>query len=865
MIQLINSVIIISLICSINAFGISSSYLLNNPDTLDTISENTIINYSLTNSVIHKFPFRSQNYINRFFPGVVSYFQDFYIRGGESYETGFFIDGIKFNDLFTGINSFIINPNVFEEINFYSGFIPSDFGNVSSGLFDMKLRTGGDKLSVEAEHYTDNITFTSDPFSGNKKLGAYFYGHNETNLNIGGPLYFDNIKFFTNVNYLFQRDKNPQRYPGIDDLFLNDQTSLDSITINLPAGIVPFNSFESINILSTLLFELDNVKIKASGIYFNEYEFTERQHLLDYLNSRTGYVNNSGGFIIINLEHKLSEIISYSLNGNFYRKSEITTDPYLGDNYWTYGDSVSNANAGIFWERSVKDINGGRVGRYSLPSIRNVLGFGFTNIGYPGVNYKKSLQERLLFKGSIKFNLDRQHIRIGGEYSFKKFKLWEVANQNALAGLFASFRSSPNFDDVSNEELRELILYYQGVNNFGYNLTGADVNPGRYTSPEPEIYSLYVDDQIRIIKNLTINAGIRFDHFDFNFKKMIDPSLPDKTFNRQTGEIIEAGLIDTDNYSFLSPRIAVDYFVIPGLSFLASYSGKVQSHKFSELYQGLNFTRYILASTPLYRAYVTTGDTKPIETKEYQFGIYYQPSNNIKTGAKYYNKISKNLLSINEQNTNPISAYHSYLILSSDRTQDIWGLEFDIEYYNKGLILISNLGYQKTDIEDIDQRSNKIIINTFLNYDFMHFLNISDIFREFNLSALFTFNTGHPYYVTGLRYPDIPFSGTTPNVYQLDLRLEKGFLLNEDIRLGLYVYVINLFDTKNVYNVFPLTGSAENDGYLDNPAIVQQLVEVYGEQYITAYKLMNIYNPDYNQQTFYGPPRQIGLGIKLNY
>jgi hypothetical protein len=73
--------------------------------------------------------------------------------------------------------------------------------------------------------------------------------------------------------------------------------------------------------------------------------------------------------------------------------------------------------------------------------------------------------------------------------------------------------------------------------------------------------------------------------------------------------------------------------------------------------------------------------------------------------------------------------------------------------------------------------------------------------------------------------------------------------------------VINLFDTKNIYNVFPKTGSAEDDGNEDIP----YLEEVYGKQVSQLNKLINLYNPDEGQQTFFGPPRQIGFGIKLNY
>ena len=72
-----------------------------------------------------------------------------------------------------------------------------------------------------------------------------------------------------------------------------------------------------------------------------------------------------------------------------------------------------------------------------------------------------------------------------------------------------------------------------------------------------------------------------------------------------------------------------------------------------------------------------------------------------------------------------------------------------------------------------------------------------------------------------------------------------------------------MFDRKNVYDVFAQTGSAEDDGYLSSPD-GRATVDLLGESFSQLYKLIELYNPNGGQQTFFGPPRQIGFGIKLN-
>ncbi len=87
-----------SLICSIclfvftnqlSAIDFSFSDQRLNPDST-YLTEEIFQGTLLHDSILEKIPFKNQNNLNRIFPGVVSYFQDFYIRGGASYETGFF-------------------------------------------------------------------------------------------------------------------------------------------------------------------------------------------------------------------------------------------------------------------------------------------------------------------------------------------------------------------------------------------------------------------------------------------------------------------------------------------------------------------------------------------------------------------------------------------------------------------------------------------------------------------------------------------------------------------------------------------------------------------------------------------------------
>jgi len=141
-----------------------------------------------------------------------------------------------------------------------------------------------------------------------------------------------------------------------------------------------------------------------------------------------------------------------------------------------------------------------------------------------------------------------------------------------------------------------------------------------------------------------------------------------------------------------------------------------------------------------------------------------------------------------------------------------------------------------------------------------------------------TFNGGHPFTLgTGGRSAEtdsrdrIPLeslnSSTTPSVFQVDLRIDKTLKLFDTIDLNVYVLVINLFDIKNIENVFLRTGTATDDGVMSNPNFSGKLLATYGQAYADLYNAINLdYQGGYGGAgNLYNPPRQIRLGVRLEY
>jgi hypothetical protein len=168
------------------------------------------------------------------------------------------------------------------------------------------------------------------------------------------------------------------------------------------------------------------------------------------------------------------------------------------------------------------------------------------------------------------------------------------------------------------------------------------------------------------------------------------------------------------------------------------------------------------------------------------------------------------------------------------------------------------------------------------------------VLSELGANFLLSFNSGHPYtsvaiaglgqvspYNAGVDYmndtrvrlANEPVNNsTTPWNYNVDFRLDKTIrLLGDKLGATLYMRVVNLFNTKNVINVYQLTGSADDDGFISNPELSSSFVNspLRGADYVALYNAINIKNGqsywDSLNRQLWDHPRQIFFGIQLNY
>ena len=151
----------------------------------------------------------------------------------------------------------------------------------------------------------------------------------------------------------------------------------------------------------------------------------------------------------------------------------------------------------------------------------------------------------------------------------------------------------------------------------------------------------------------------------------------------------------------------------------------------------------------------------------------------------------------------------------------------------------------------------------------------------------YKFNSGHPYTLSdgGMgqraadagailadarsREPQEPVgSSTTPWQRYANLKVDYNLSLG-GVGVTLFAYVSNLFDTKNVINVYSRSGNAYDDGFLTDPALSTEIVAANGQDYVDLYRNVNLENRKHYMGDFgldvFSTPQIVKMGVSVNF
>jgi outer membrane receptor protein involved in Fe transport len=886
------------------------------------VAQRPLVNASNTNAIrvttneqIEALPIRGIDNIAALTPGVVQQEGNLYIRGGRQDEVGYYLEGANITNPRAGIGNnseqVTIPQDAVEEIQVQAGGYTAEFGGSNAGIIRTQLKSGGPQLKASLQYITDNWTFksTQDRFNGVQNLGTYSYGYNDITGSISGPILGDHIKFFGMIENTAQADRDPTYgYNGFNfGTVIDDITPGDTVhNLNYPGGPIEGNSSYLYTGAATLTFDYNPTIVRLIGTFSYDEERTGASLFTMFDNNRLPISRNYNGDFGFKVTQVLNADAYVEVNASYIFNQGKTDDPQLGDNFVAYGDSVANAEAGVPWPRRAYEK---QLGRYITPlSYQLFSTFNFASPNQPLLSsngFNKFQNDNLDLNAAFSDQVNKQNsLKIGGE-----IQMMEIRNYTPTANgenLASQMSANPN------ESLQELLVL-DGVNNYGYDLLGNTYNgSNNYTTgamaPHKPIFAgAYVEDRLQY-KNLIVNAGLRYDYINTDNYTFKDPTRPDLAYNVTTLMVSDPSQwVKVPSYSSISPRLGFSFPITDQTVFHAQYGKFVQQPSLSTLYASPYLIGFNI--NPNSGFFIFTpfgGNLRPTRTTQYEIGFTQQIGSVASVDLTAYYKDISNQVVFAQQNVNTSTGWRPYQTLTNGDYATTQGVEVLFEMRRtQGFLVNASVSFQNAEgtgdnpysdaaefgaaIQNvlyipqyIEPLSFNHALSGNLNVDY-HFGKDDGpaILHEFGASLLLTFSSGHPYTLgtaktpgtsdpaeeagivdTRNRFAIEPLnSSVTPSTFQLDLNIDKNIEFTDNLSADIFIQVINLLNTQNVEDVYSSTGSAATDGYLTNPNLTgYKQTQTYGSQYAALYQAVNL---EYNG--LYGEPRQIRLGIRLDY
>ena len=357
---------------------------------------------------------------------------------------------------------------------------------------------------------------------------------------------------------------------------------------------------------------------------------------------------------------------------------------------------------------------------------------------------------------------------MGGELQMFRIRNYSLGNESAfaLAGLLANPGTLTEKDIYIN----------RGVNNYGYDVFGNEDDTGGgdpFNAVKKPIFAAgYVQDQISY-KNLIINAGLRFDYFDVDNYQLIDPAHPEKSFDKQTGKVKPEGLVKVPSFNSISPRLGFSFPVTDQTVFHAQFGKFVQQTRLRDVYQGLYATSSNIGGGFFIPAPVGF-NVRPTRTTQYEIGFTQQIGEFASFDITGYYKDIIDQVVYDQQNTGTDGAnsnYGAYAVLRNGDFATTKGVEISFNMRRQSRFQVNgSVSFQNAQGTGSFPNSNRGIVAAPLdgvtifrpqyisplefnndvkgnfNFDFRFGKNDGGpILSQLGISALLTFNSGHPY------------------------------------------------------------------------------------------------------------------------
>jgi outer membrane receptor protein involved in Fe transport len=789
--------------------------------------------------------------------GAVQIGGDLHIRGGRANEVVYQIDGMSVSDPVDGGTAMTVDRNAIADMVVMTGGFSAEFGNAQSGIVNIVTRDGSSEYSGSLEIISDHII--TDGSNADELKGT-----------LGGPVlgpFFPDLRnrltFFFNASGLWHDSRFREYY--ISDPNEN--------LVNLVADFPRINPYEDRD--SFLLFDLGsrnynsynaNLKItyrinprqtvslavRQDGSLSNPY-----QHSWRYALEHFAQIEEDMQQYMFTYDHLLNPEMNLNIKGSWFRK-ERTEGPRdlsrndffsIDPNYEYNPDSYqSDVDGIIFLDAQQSGIIDNPEYGFIDPFYWTYRVFGVERErAIPGFNPPGSYWTQFLDDKTTTMTL-----RTDFEYQMSMINNmktgFEITNHEIIKDqLFNPQRINRlRFDDFlsKNGQVIDVIKFYEDEDDptspvvdsivvYSHHdvLRALEETSGRTdgykASPWQGAY--YLQNRLEF-EGMIANLGMRFDFWYLGNDYLIRQD--DGTYETVTWE----DLTDEEVKKFrimVSPRVGVSHPISERAVLHFAYNYQNQLPQMQYIFTTAKPEDAILSQENID---VGNPSLEPQTTITYEVGLQRQFGEDYILDLTAYYKNIYNYVSLRERIDPNDETITWYQYVSEDygsaRGIDIT-MEKILSNFTAGSVSYS-FAWAQGNHSGLTRQDDRRNLREFpLEWDARHSANLNLEFRigrdeewwipftdtifpidDLSMNFIYSISSGYPY--TPMNQEGTQFLDTNsrrmPHTENANLRFTKNFRFGQKQTLRLFANIDNLFNRRNVNNVYPRTGSPDWDG-----------------------------------------------------
>jgi hypothetical protein len=672
-----------------------------------------------------------------------------HVRGGRAGTVSYFLDDASIQDPFLGQAGTRISPDALEELNLTTGGLAAEYGEALSGVVSAVTQEGGSRFAGKIKTY-DGLTRSYDIHTGEYgKLGRN--DNNSVIANLSGPLTFnqsDRATFFFSGEWA----RNNGYLPHNRSEF-NSETGKISLKPTHTLKLVLSGNYYQRDLLRYVHRDVNNISydfdLKGSGKYRNKSY---------HLGAKITYPTSQNTIYAVSINHFSTE---YKL-----------APEQLFDLYWKD------------WPGYAEDSNGVYVGtihsnNYNYADTFFNTGFTAAPDFYPVYHYHRT--QYTSFGFDLMSQIDKHNqLKLGGEYRANRLK-WDDKQFFNVRPYGEKYEVNPNYAALYFQdkiELREIII------NGGIRFDYLDADIDYWNDPVTKERKLHTQAKTQLSPRLGIShpiSDLTVIHFNYGYYFQV-PEYQFMFTNLQADLSTGFPLVGNPNMEAeksVAYELGIDHALRPDITL------KVTTY-YKDL-TNLASTRQIVYSGGSYTMYTNAdyGSVKGIDVT-----LSKRPDHSYLSGTLNYSyMIAKG---------NASTAYEGYYDYFTQGTSaPVWPVrEYPLSFDQRHTLTVN-----------LDYRVPRSWQGSFLGVGLP---------GAWGLNVLAKYGSGLPYTKTdnqGNRIGALN-EGRMPPTYTVDLKFNKDFYLfrEKELKVSFFTEVENLFDRRNVIQVYSNTGKANDDG-----------------------------------------------------